>query len=576
MGSRKSNFVTSINQEQTPGTSDRSKIIKQIWPSAKRPYLAVTALLVMCGVGFFFRLGKLALAGPDEPRYAEVAREMLMSGDFISPRLGGCLWFEKPTLLYWMAAAAYRVFGVNEFAARVPSALMATAAVLFLYTAIRHTISARLAFFVSLVLTTSALFIGYARAAVPDMLLAAAICIALIAAYLSTVGSNQWGYWVLSAAATGVAVLAKGLVGIVLVIAIVTIAYAGIGGLKLSRWRQLCLASLIFLVVFSLVASIWYVPVTIRHGRDFLEEFFVNHHFKRYLTDRYHHPQPIYFFSAMLLAGALPWTFFLIPAAQRFVRLKPSKTTSERLLWLAWVWMIVTVLFFSFSESKLPGYILPALPALAIIVGAEVERVWQGERGWVLGLAKWLSAGLIIFLGGAFIIYLHRIGLRPSGFKTVIAWLPLVLAIAAGSVTRQAARMLVIGTAAVMLSIVMGAMVILPEYLDERVSLKALSLEVAAALEPGEKVAFYLDKEYAPVFYCQGRIVCGVGQGDVLNAYSVDELASALENEVSLIVFTLSRWEDDLCHGERFQTELIGRQGETVAFRVRLHPRQSR
>jgi 4-amino-4-deoxy-L-arabinose transferase-like glycosyltransferase len=567
-----SDLATSVAQGGRQAQATAAKIIKQQLSPAKHQKLAVAALLALCGLGFFFGLGRLALAGPDEPRYAEVAREMLVSGDLISPRLGGCLWFEKPALLYWMAAAAYRIFGVSEFAARIPSAAMATAAVLFLYMAIAQTLSARLALIVGLVLTTSALFIGYARAAVPDMPLAASISIALIAAYLATVSRAmcntypRLSYWALSAAATGLAVLAKGLVGIVLVIAIIAITYGITGRANFIGWRQWLLALLIFLVVSSAVASTWYVPVTIRHGTEFIEEFFINHHFKRYLTDRYHHPQPVYFFPVIAIAGIVPWTFFLIPALERLLRLKPVSL----LLALAWVWLVVPVVFFSFSESKLPGYILPALPALAIIIGAEVERAWAGERTLALDLAKWLTAGLIVFLGAAFIIYCNREAGQISGLKKVIVWLPLTLAIAAAALTRLAARALIVGTAATMLGIIIGALLILPAHLDEKISLKELSLKAAAALEPGERVAFYLNKEYAPVFYCQGRIVCGVGEGDVLNAYSTDELASALAKETSLIVFTLSRWEDDLCRSERFQAELIGRQGEAVAFRLSL------
>src|SRR5215470_920114 len=142
-----------------PSVNRETLIIDELSLSAKQWYWTAGALLILSVIVLFYGLGRLPLLGPDEPRYAEVAREMFATGDYISPRLCGCLWFEKPALLYWLSAASYRLFGVNEFAARVPSALAAIGMAAFLYFALKRIASARLAITSALVLVTSALVI---------------------------------------------------------------------------------------------------------------------------------------------------------------------------------------------------------------------------------------------------------------------------------------------------------------------------------------------------------------------------------------------------------------------------------
>jgi len=324
-------------------------------PAAKQRLYAFIAILAASAFTFFFGLGRLGFLGPDEPRYAEVAREMLASGDYISTRLCGCLWFEKPALLYWMSAAGYHLFGVNEFAARLPSAMAAIVTVALLYFALRYFGLPRVALAASLVLSTSGIFIAYARVAVPDMILTTAMTAALLAALLWTraTGRARVVYLTLSFGFMGLGTLAKGLVGIVLVIAILVIYLFLTGQLRSVRWRE----CLIGFAAFLLVAGTWYVPVTMRHGWSFIDEFFIRHHLQRYTSNEFGHPQPFYFFFLVALAGAAPWVFFLIPAVGRLRSLRPRIEARDSLLLLAWIWIAVPLVFFSFSVSKLPGYI---------------------------------------------------------------------------------------------------------------------------------------------------------------------------------------------------------------------------
>lgn len=534
-------------------------------PAKQLPYAFIT-LLAASAFAFLFGLGRLGFLGPDEPRYAEVAREMFVSGDYISTRLCGCLWFEKPVLLYWMSAAGYHLFGVNEFAARVPTTATALATVALVYFALSRLGKRGLALAFALVLATSGIFIAYARVATPDMILTAAITASLLAAYYSTRagGRTRSVYWALSFCFMGLAVLAKGLVGAVLVFAIFGIYLVLAGQLRSVRWRDL----LIGIVVFVAVAGTWYGPVTMRHGWVFIQEFFVRHHFQRYTSNEFGHPQPVYFFILVAIGGLAPWTFFLIPAIARLRSLKESR---DSLLALAWIWAVVPLLFFSFSESKLPGYILPIFPALALIIGAEVERFWRGELSRTLRAAAWLTALTLVGMGIGFVVFLRSESVSISGWRAMLDGLPLGVAlVSAVALAAQKNRTFIAGAAGVVMGVILAAVILLFPTLHDEVSLKALSLEAAAALRPGEKIGFYLKKEFAPVFYAEGRVLCEPRRGGTFYALHQNMLTDALESESSLIVITDSKWLEGLERDSRFTTEFIAAQGDSLALRVAL------
>ena len=544
----------------------KAKIIVEPQPPAKHPPYAFIAILAASAFAFFFGLGRLGFLGPDEPRYAEVAREMFASGDYISTRLCGCLWFEKPALLYWMSAAGYDLFGVNEFAARAPTAAAALATLALLYFALRGLGMGRLALATALVLGTSGIFIAYARVATPDMILTAAMTAALLAAFYSirTSGRARSIYWALSFGCMGLAVLAKGLVGVVLVLAILAVYLVFAGPLQSIRLRDW----LIGVAVFLAVAGTWYGPVTMRHGWAFIEEFFVRHHFQRYTSNEFGHPQPVYFFFLVALAGVAPWTFFLIPAIARLRSLKDSR---DSLMALMWIWTVIPVLFFSFSESKLPGYILPVFPALAVIIGGEVERVWSGGRSRALRAAEWLTGLTLVAMGVGFLVFLKNESVTLGGWRSLLDGLPLAVAVVAVvALAANKNRAFIASAAGAVISVVLAAVVLLFPTLHDEVSLKALSLETAAALRPGEKIGFYLKKEFAPVFYAQGRVLCEPRRGGTFYALHQDMLNDALETEPSLIMITDSKWRDGIEKDPRFTTEFIAAQGESLALRVTL------
>lgn len=326
----------------------------------------VNLLLFLVVIAFYlYGLGKLPLLGPDEPRYAQVAREMFLNGDLVTPTLGGYTWFEKPSLLYWLMIGAFKLFGASEWPARLGPALCGILTIVAVWLVAREIDKDVL----GLVVTATCLgLIVFSRAASFDVVITMTTTWSLaffVLHELSAVRNKRLlliGFY----AFVGLSLLAKGLVGIVMPFGVIALFY-----LLRRTWPQRAvLASLLWGVPLALaVSAIWYGPVIARHGWSFVDEFFLQHHFARYVSNKYHHPQPFYFFPAIILMLALPWTPFLVAAlvkARKWSWRAGDKVTVVRVFALAW--LIFPIVFFSFSGSKLPGYILPALPAAALLV----------------------------------------------------------------------------------------------------------------------------------------------------------------------------------------------------------------
>ena len=315
-------------------------------------------------------LGKLGLVGPDDPRYAFIARAMLQTGDWVTPRLYGQPWFEKPVLYYWAAAAAFRFFGVTEFAARLPCALAALLATLAIAWAALRAYGRDSAVLVMLFLPTSIAIIAFARAATPDALFSAllAACAAVAFATLenpraSVILQIAFGSFL------GAATLAKGPAAVILAAGAVFL-----WALVSRQWRAvLQLMKPASVVSFFVVALPWYILCAVRNP-EFLRIFILEHNFARYLTPVFQHPQPFWFFGVVILAATIPWTGLLIPLAIAARRSYVARSWPDSPALFFACWAAFPMLFFSFSESKLPGYILPAVPPLAFLLAADARR----------------------------------------------------------------------------------------------------------------------------------------------------------------------------------------------------------
>jgi 4-amino-4-deoxy-L-arabinose transferase-like glycosyltransferase len=326
---------------------------------AKRLYIVLFFVIIAF---YLYGLGQLPLLGPDEPRYAQVAREMFLRGDWITPTLGGHTWFEKPALLYWMLIAAYKIFGVSEWSARLGPAICGLLTIGAIWRVGREV---RIGWWSAVVMASSLGLVVFSRAASFDVVITMTATWALAFFLLHELRKDIWflvGFYVF----VGLSLLAKGLVGIVIPFGVVGSYY-----LLRMRWpnRRVWLSLLWGVPLAIAVSAIWYGPVIARHGWTFIDEFFIQHHFARYISNKYHHPQPIWFYPAIILLLALPWTPLLIAAlvkARSWVWRGNDDLSILRVFALAW--LALPIVFFSFSGSKLPGYILPALPAAALLV----------------------------------------------------------------------------------------------------------------------------------------------------------------------------------------------------------------
>ncbi|HEU4835222.1 MAG TPA: glycosyltransferase family 39 protein [Pyrinomonadaceae bacterium] len=374
---------------------------------AKRVYLLLFVIII---VFYLYGLGKLPLLGPDEPRYAQVAREMFLTGDLITPTLGHHTWFEKPALLYWMIAAAFKVFGVSEWAARLGPALcglLTIAAVWCIGREIDREDPRGFGFW-SVVVTASCLgLIVFSRAASFDVVITMTTTWALAFFLLHALRGKRSllaGFYVF----VGLSLLAKGLVGIVIPFGVVGLYYL----LRRAWPSRSVIVSLFWGVPLALaVSSIWYGPVIARHGWTFIDEFFVQHHFARYVSNKYHHPQPIYFYPVIILMLALPWTPYLVIALAKVRSWSwrgGDSLSIVRVFSLAW--LLLPLVFFSFSGSKLPGYVLPVIPAVALLVSDRLMRGFDSK--WPLVIAGATALLVVIVLNVGAMRYAGRESVR--------------------------------------------------------------------------------------------------------------------------------------------------------------------
>jgi 4-amino-4-deoxy-L-arabinose transferase-like glycosyltransferase len=373
---------------------------------AKRVYI----LLFIIVIAFYlYGLGQLPLLGPDEPRYAQVAREMFLNRDLITPTLGGHTWFEKPALLYWLIAASFKVFGVSEWSARLGPAICGVLTILALWCVGRE-VDRSLGFW-SLVVTASCLgLIVFSRAASFDVVVTMTTTWSLAFFLLNELPTTKRKRLLLVGfySFVGLSLLAKGLVGIVIPFGVVAFYY-----LLRRQWPQTSvLISLIWGIPLALaVAALWYGPVIARHGWGFIDEFFVQHHFARYVSNKYHHPQPIWFYPLIILMLALPWTIHLIAALAKVRSWNWRGDDSLSVLRVfSLAWLLFPIVFFSFSGSKLPGYILPAVPAAALLVSDRLTAVSNSK--WPLLTAGTTAALVLIVLHFAAAPYANRESVR--------------------------------------------------------------------------------------------------------------------------------------------------------------------
>ncbi len=333
--------------------------------------LAIAAPAALAALVYFFNLGTYRLWEPDEARYAEIAREMAAGGGYLVPHLNYVIYIEKPPLLYWMTALAYRVFGVSEFAARFFPALFAVIGVAATAYFAMRTFGRRHAIVSGAILATTPLYAILAQVLLTDMILAVLMTIAIFALYLHWLegGGRLGGWWWIACVAMAAGVLTKGPVGVALPVLAMVAFLAWQGELRgaLGRFHAIAAA-----IVVAAIAAPWFVAMILLVP-GYFDFYFVGEHLRRVFQPSYSHSEPFWFYAPPLAGGMLPWSMFVPFLTWRAMRPNPA-----RRFCVACAAVIVGA--FSCASAKLIPYILPAVPPLAILIADGVIACAWPER----------------------------------------------------------------------------------------------------------------------------------------------------------------------------------------------------
>lgn len=329
-------------------------------------------LLLLAGLCYTLFLGTFPLFVPDEGRYAEIAREMLSQHQYITPTLNGVVFFDKPPLYYWLSAFAMHLGGVNTWTARAAPALFGLLGTLGAYTTGRLLVDRQTGIFAAIILTTMPAYFLAAHYANCDLIVAVCLSGSLWSILIALTRENKVArrWWMLSAyICCALAILAKGLIGIVFPLAI-----TGLFILISNRWILLKeLYLLPGLILIAILVLPWFMLVS-KTNADFLHYFFYVQHFQRFVSHSFNAHQPFWFYVPVVIIGALPWVFYLIAVIRQGFH-KPFRDSNNYVSLFLWIWVLFTFVFFSIPTSKIIGYILPIFPPLAIMIARYLTKV---------------------------------------------------------------------------------------------------------------------------------------------------------------------------------------------------------
>lgn len=374
----------------------------------------IAGIVILLGVFYAIWIGSYPLFPPDEGRYPEVAREMVVTGDYITPRLNGVAFLDKPILYYWLQASAIKMFGLNEAALRFWPAFMGVLSCLFVYLAGRQLFSRRTGILSAAILATSPLFYGGAHYANLDLEVASLISITLLCFLMATQATTaRWrtSLFLLAYVFSALACLTKGLIGIAFPIMI-----SGAWILILNRWDLLKKMRLLSgILVFSCMTIPWYMLVQ-KANPQFFHFFFVTQQVSRFLTaETFNSKNAAWFYLPIVFLGFFPWSIFLVQTIWQNLcnAWKSPKTNAVTLFLLLWV--VSIFVFFSIPHSKTIGYILPIFPGLALLVGDYLNRHWDNKnRGIQCGLIFYVISTPIIFTLFLLISHIKALEVTPK------------------------------------------------------------------------------------------------------------------------------------------------------------------
>lgn len=353
---------------------------------AERWLMAGLAILIV--FVSFFKSGGFILFDVDEAIFSEAAREMAETGDLITPTYNYAPRYDKPILIYWFMAGAFKLFGTTEFAARFTSGVFASLLSFMTFLFVRDVKGLIPALLATVALLLNLEFFVYSHSAVTDMTLAFFIAASLYAFYLGAHHEKpRWFLWFWVASAF--AVLTKGVIGLLFPV-VISGAFILLSK-RTGLIRQLLKPS--YIGLFLLIAAPWFIAQSFVNGWEFFDAFIIKHHIKRYSDVISSHSGPFYFYVIVLLAGFFPWVALLVPGIWRGLKSRLEEASSLYLLCA--IWVVFVFVFFSIAKTKLPNYIFPLFPAAGILAGLVMADIVEGARRSKAGLLTLLViAGL--------------------------------------------------------------------------------------------------------------------------------------------------------------------------------------
>ena len=497
-------------------------------------------LIVLLSLFFGFMLGNRPLSLPDEGRYVEIPREMVATGDYLTPRLNGVKYFEKPALFYWLEGVSIKLFGLKGFTLRLWPALFALTGCLLVYGTGVRLFGRRTGLISATVLATCLLYYALSRAIIIDMPVSVLLSVALLCFLLGTHEQPglrrrlfMWGFYSFAA----LAVLTKGLIGILIPVMVI-----GSWIVLLWEWRVIKTMYLPSgVLLFLLIAAPWHILVN-RANPEFFNFYFIHEHFLRYLTKIHSRYKPAWFFIPVVLLGLFPWSAFLIQAIKH--NLPPSwrERHEHRDTLFLLLWAGLVFLFFSVSSSKLIPYILPVFPPLSLLIGRYLAEAWDRRDfpGIRTGYAVLLIGTLALTV--ALIVLPHygaspnvqRLGKYPYMFAAVLITGTAVTWFLSKGKNFHWAFLSLTATTVVFLIVVNAA----ASVADMR-STKSLAFVLKKRLQPGDEVVSY-DTYYQDLpVYLERRITVVSWKGELEFGTTVEDTSQWMIDDATF----WKRWD---------------------------------
>ncbi|MFN5955517.1 MAG: ArnT family glycosyltransferase [Dolichospermum sp.] len=521
----------------------------------QRPVLAVAVsslwLLVIGWIAFGWNLGNVGLIDETEPLFAEASRQMLLTGDWITPFFNGETRFDKPALIYWCQAIAYSIMGVNEWAARTPSVLAAMGVIALAFYTVqwhftkkdeleqvtnlpRRYLTAALA---AALMALNPEMIVWGRTGVSDMLLTGCIGSTLLCFFLGYAQNNRaivianWQFpnqWYLASyVLIAGAILTKGPVGIVLP-GLIMIAFALYVGKFWQIWREM--RPILGMVIVLVLSLPWYILVTWRNGWNFINAFFVYHNIERFTEVVNGHSAPWYFYFLVVLLGFAPYAVYI---PESLVRLKLwqrsywlQKERSQHLGLFVSLWFLGVFGFFTISVTKLPSYVLPLMPAAAILVALSWSDLFPTSQNSTpthlafLRISAWINVAFITFISIALFNLTQIVGPDPAAPELYaemeksgilkyggIIWLIITLISSILILTHRYRQIIIINlvgfTAFIAISL-MPAILIMDQ--QRQLPLRELSALIVESKQPNEELIMVGFKKPTVTFYTKQNV----------------------------------------------------------------------